>query len=279
MQKETIFSLLRTILTLVGTYLIGKNIFGHTVDDNIFTVISASLITLVSVVWGIVDKTATIEGVQSGVRSVFIGLGGLAVSWGFLKSEQLVAILGVLAPLLTLIQSYTSKVKVKQIHSGKVRTDITGKVIRMLLFFIFSSSLVHGQSLFKRVPAPQFKVASQSLLFNPNELSTLQDSTWTGIRPILGVAAFSEPGNQLMTGAGVGYQKLIWDYTTSHWSCQYSVSILAWAAGSVSPGPQIPAFAFGPAVGLFNNLVLVGGGYDFTHGRWIGALSFGVSLN
>jgi len=146
------------------------------------------------------------------------------------------------------------------------------KKCRIFVALLLTVGSTYGQSIFKPVP----KVA-----FHPRAFpgATLPDSTINAFRPVVGVAAFSEPGNQLMTGAGLGYQHLKWNYTTAKWEAEYSLSLLGWAAGSVSPGPQIPAFAFGPSVGFFNNLILAGWGWDVTHRQGIYFLSLGISLN
>lgn len=153
---------------------------------------------------------------------------------------------------------------------------------KIVLFLISFGALFaqtgFSQSFFKSMPkvAQVQKAHVFSMTLAP---TALPDSFTNAFRPIVGVAAFSEPGNQLMTGAGVSYQHLKWDYSAQKWQSEWSVSGLAWAAGSVSPGPQTPAFAAGPALGLFNNLILVGGAYDFTHKQWIAVLSLGISLN
>lgn len=147
------------------------------------------------------------------------------------------------------------------------------KKCRILAALLLTVGMSYGQSIFKPVP----KVTMLPRVFRG--VAALPDSFLNAVRPVVGVAAFSEPGNQLMTGAGLGYQHLKWNYGTAKWEAEYSVSLLFWAAGSVSPGPQIPAFAVGPTLGLFNNLILLGAGYDFTHGRYIGAVSLGISLN
>jgi hypothetical protein len=278
-MQTTIWSIVRTLITLAGTYLVGLNLFGHPLDSNTFQIIGGIIMTLGSVIWGIVDKSASIEQVQSGIRSAFIAGGGLLIAWGKLSAQQLELIIGLIVPVLTVLQSYTSKVKVQQINSGQLKANVSGQVTKVLIFIILclgiaangqAQSILH--SLPKSTAIPGTIVATTLPVLTP-------DSVKNAFRPLVGVAAFSEPGSQLMTGAGIGYQHLKWDYTVQKWNAEWSISALAWGAGSVQPGPQTPAFAFGPAFGFFNNLILVGGAYDFTHGQWIGCLSLGISLN
>lgn len=127
MTKETALSLLRTLLTLAGTYIIGHNLFGKPIDSNVWQEIGGAALTAVGVGWGVSDKTATVEMVQSAVRSVLITFGGLLVAAGKLSGQSLEAIIGVGAVVVTAIQSHTSKVKIKQISSGQLIVTDKGK--------------------------------------------------------------------------------------------------------------------------------------------------------
>jgi hypothetical protein len=70
MTKDTIFSLLRSALTIVGSILLGKNIFGTAVDNSVIEAVIGGALFVGSVVWGIADKTATIEMLQSALLKV-----------------------------------------------------------------------------------------------------------------------------------------------------------------------------------------------------------------
>ena len=127
MTKDTALSLLRTLFTLAGTYIIGHNLFGSPINANAWQEIGGAILTAVGAGWGILDKTASIEMIQSAVRSVLISIGGLLVAAGKLSGESLQAILGMATVAITAIQSHTSKVKVQQIASGKLTVTDTGK--------------------------------------------------------------------------------------------------------------------------------------------------------
>ena len=129
MNKDTLLSILRAVLTFAGTLLIGKNIFGHAVDSNNYEIVAGAIITVASTIWGIVDKSAGIEQIQSAVRSVIISIGGIFVSSGLIKGDTLNSFLGLATAIIPVIQSYTSKVKVQQMVSGQVAATATGKVV------------------------------------------------------------------------------------------------------------------------------------------------------
>lgn len=141
MTKESLLSSLRALLILVGTYLVGHSIFGHTVTEDIWTVIISSVVTVASTIWGIATKTATIEGIESAVRSVVTGIGGILASAGVLSGDNLNAILGFITAVLPTFQSSLSRSKNKQIATGKVEVSSTTGKVTTASSFIGSSSL------------------------------------------------------------------------------------------------------------------------------------------
>jgi hypothetical protein len=115
---QNFLSLLRAAGTLIGAYLVGHAIFGHTVSADALQVVGGAILTIASTVWGIVTKTSNIEGIESAARSVISALGGLAVSAGVISGDQLAAILAAIIPLATFVQSAMSKTKNQQITAG-----------------------------------------------------------------------------------------------------------------------------------------------------------------
>lgn len=127
MSKETVLSIVRSILTAVGAYMAGKYLLGTPIDDNLWLGVIGSATTLISVIWGIVDKTATIEAVQSGLRSVIMFFGALLVGSGVLKGEVLESALAIVATLIPVIYSQLSKQKSKNIAEGSTGiADLAG---------------------------------------------------------------------------------------------------------------------------------------------------------
>lgn len=128
MTQENLLSTLRATLIIVGSYVVGHNVFGHAVDSSTWQIVAGSVVTVASTIWGIVAKTTTIEGVESAVRSVITSVGGLFVSAGILSGDNLNAILGLVTAIAPAIQSALSKSKTQQIASGSLTTSTTGKV-------------------------------------------------------------------------------------------------------------------------------------------------------
>jgi hypothetical protein len=130
MTKETAFSIVRAALTLTGSYIIGHNLFGAKLDESLWQELAGAAITIISIVWGIVDKSATIESIQSAVRSVITVAGGLLVSAGKLTGDALNSIIGLVAVLVPLLQSWLSKKKVQQLADGTLAPSSNGKVVK-----------------------------------------------------------------------------------------------------------------------------------------------------
>lgn len=116
-------SILRAILTAIGSFLIGKSIFGYGIDDINWQTIVGIIISIGSLIMAIKDKAANIEMWQSVLRQILIFVGGILVAAGIMTGKNLEAILALIPVLIPVIQSYTARVKINQIESGKVSTE------------------------------------------------------------------------------------------------------------------------------------------------------------
>ncbi len=140
-----------------------------------------------------------------------------------------------------------------------------------------------AQSFFK--PVPKVKAAPMRYsVGNPFAApqtvlpaSAAKDSTMNAFRPIANLAAYAEPGHILMAGAGFGLQHLKWDASTQKWYCEWSVSAMGWAGGSVAPATPAQIVSYGVMVGLFNNMVMVGPAIN--SGKLQAVVSLGISFN
>ncbi|MFC4261916.1 hypothetical protein ACFOWM_03435 [Ferruginibacter yonginensis] len=123
MSKDTTLSLLRTLLMALGAYLIGKNLFGNVIDTSLWEQCIGYTLALITMVWSFVDKTSTLEGFQSTIRSTFVFVGGLLIAAGKLKDQSLDIILGLLNVFGPLIYSYLSRLKTKGLSNGTIKID------------------------------------------------------------------------------------------------------------------------------------------------------------
>jgi hypothetical protein len=120
MNKETIYTVLRTLLTSVGVFLIGKNFMGSAIDQSMWQMLVGLAMSAFSVAWGIWDKTLGIEMLQSFIRSLIVGLGGLLVAKGSISPEKLESILGIVLAVLPLVYSIISRKKSDGIADGTI---------------------------------------------------------------------------------------------------------------------------------------------------------------
>jgi hypothetical protein len=120
MNKETVFTLLRTLLTSFGVFLIGKNFLGSPIDQSTWQMLVGVVISFGSVLWGIMDKTIGLEMLQSFIRSAVVGLGGLLVAKGSVSPEKLESILGLLLAILPFVYSVLSRKKSDGIAEGSI---------------------------------------------------------------------------------------------------------------------------------------------------------------
>jgi hypothetical protein len=132
MQQANFISTLRALLVLAGSYLVGHNLFGKPLDSQTWEIIVGALVTVATTIWGIADKSTTLEGFESALRSVLTSIGGLFVASGQLSGDNLNAILGLIPAIATSLQSYLSKSKVQQIATGTVTPSDTGKVTKSI---------------------------------------------------------------------------------------------------------------------------------------------------
>lgn len=120
MKKEKILSIARTIITVVGSFLAGKFIFGTVIDDQLWLGITGAVISLASAVWGVVDKTATEEMISSAARSVFLVFGPLVVAAGWIKNETVEALALAVTTIIPIVMSRSESSKNVRISKGKL---------------------------------------------------------------------------------------------------------------------------------------------------------------
>ncbi len=140
---------------------------------------------------------------------------------------------------------------------------IGAKTISFIIGLLILSSACIGQSFVKPLPAVR-----TTSVFGTNK--------WN-LRPVVNVVGYSVPGNQLSTGGGAAYELDTYDAAAQKWSAVISFSALAWYNVPLAQQNPTNIIAYGGAVGLFNNLVLIGYKYDGTHSNVI--VGIGINFN
>jgi hypothetical protein len=119
MTKDQIISIVRTLLTGIGAFFIGKSIFGVQVSDNILQLVAGSIAVIGSFVWSIVDKSLAVEGFQAAIKQVVTAIGGVLAALGK-NTQSFESITGALLPVLTLIYTFLSQKKSIAIANGSI---------------------------------------------------------------------------------------------------------------------------------------------------------------
>lgn len=287
---QNLATLARTLLVAIGSYLVGHSLFGIAIDSSNWQIIIGTIMALGGAGWGIIEKTATIESVESAVRSAIVSGSGLLVAAGKLSENAAIQIIGIFTALMPLIQSALSKAKGQQVAQKTIAPNATtGKMITMpklplIIGFMLLSSALSAQGLTKTVltsPVPKAKaytlVHKLDATSAPVDILTASDSILNTWRPIASIAVYIEPGNIAAAGVGISYQHLKYLQATQKWTCVWSVSPMVFGGGSVVPSTPAQIISEGILFGFDNNLIMVG---PVLNGTKLGfAVSIGISLN
>lgn len=156
------------------------------------------------------------------------------------------------------------------------------KVLLSIIAILAISFSTMAQNPFKPIPkvSSVTQTTTMGKYYKVQKLSlTMPDSLLNAWRIISVAAAYAEPNNILMAGAGYGYQHLQWDYVNQKWICKWSVSPVAFAGGSVAPNTPSSVMSVGILGGFSNNLILFGPIYNFGLKQFGVAISIGISFN
>jgi hypothetical protein len=120
MDRKTIETLLRATLQIIGSYIMAKNLLGPSVDAVMWEMIVGGIMSVMSIVWGVLDKNVGIEMLQSTIRNVFVAFGGVLVAQGKLSSEKLETYIGFAITILPVIYSILSRKKSQAVVTGNI---------------------------------------------------------------------------------------------------------------------------------------------------------------
>lgn len=302
MNKQTLLSFFRSVVQLVGAFLIGRHIFGHSLDANLLETFGESVVVLGTAVWGVLDKTVGIEQLQSAFRSTLTIITSLLASWGIISGQTALAIVGFGGSLIPVLQSYTSKLKVQKMDAGTIvpKPDGSGKVMKaapkafsaiIVLFLCCAAFSANAQHLFE--PIPKLNPSLAKMGIGKMGVPQPADSTQDLVRPTI-VASISYPGGLAQAGIGFAYQHMKYDYTNLRWQSLYSFGLYGLGGtntvtGNISGSPLPPTSLQGVVsasflIGFANDIVRVGPQYNFqvppgykTH--WGVSVVLGLNLN
>jgi len=127
MTQSSVLSLIRTLLTLAGAYLFGKNFFGLPLDEVLWQEIVGIGLGVIAIIWSVFDKTITGEVWQGVVRHVITFASGILVAKGVIDSATVQVILAALAGVFPWLQSTMQRSVNKGISEGEIKSSSLSK--------------------------------------------------------------------------------------------------------------------------------------------------------
>lgn len=106
MKKEQVISIVRHVLSVVGGLLLAYGIG----QEVLFANISGVVLGLVSLIWSIKEKSATLSQAGGVIRQVLTFVGGFLIAKGVLTPEKLEATIGGIVALLPVILGQFDKI-------------------------------------------------------------------------------------------------------------------------------------------------------------------------
>lgn len=125
-MSPTLASILQSLLGVAGAFLLGHNFLGIEITQSWITDASGVVLALAGIVYGFIDHSLGLEGLQAAARTVlsFIGAFGVAKGW---NQQSWVAISGAVTALLPVLYGFLSRAKNAQVQ--KAVADNTIKVM------------------------------------------------------------------------------------------------------------------------------------------------------
>lgn len=281
MTKTTSLSIVRALLTFLGTFAIGHAFAGHQVTDELWTLIGGSVVAIATTVWAVADKTTSAEGVQSLIRAAWVSAAGVLTAFGWVDQKTVDSISGLILAVLPVIQSHQARQSALFVASGAASVDSTGKIVSP------PPAAKTSPSLNKVVPILAIllclgTMASAQSLTN-SLVSQLPDSakTWKGFRvqgPIAVYAYNKQQGSSALAGLGLAYTWQSLNSDSTGWTVNEAVGIAAYAGGTQAPSSLSMVAAVGPYVSFFDGFLTVGAAYNFPTQKFLAVIGVAIPL-
>lgn len=120
MKKSEVLAIFRFLLSAVGSYILGINVFGLTIDSSLWQEIVGGIMAVSGIVMSVLDKSVTTDMILGFVRQVVTVGGGLLVAAGKLKGDIVTGLLALIPLLAPYIQGVISRRKNLQLQNGTI---------------------------------------------------------------------------------------------------------------------------------------------------------------
>lgn len=112
--------IIRNVFTVLGAWLLGRNLFGATLEPALWQEITGTVIMIAAFVSALKSKELTIEKSQTVILKVIMVAGTICVSSGLITGEYLDKVIMSVTVLFPIIYSILSKKKSADIASGEI---------------------------------------------------------------------------------------------------------------------------------------------------------------
>ena len=160
------------------------------------------------------------------------------------------------------------------------------KFFFLLLFFLFTISITKAQSGLKKFFSP---VPKPTAALAPGTPATRNEWRPVVSLPAMKLVESSRPDAKVdallltSTGGGISWQKLKLDAASNKWKCTFSFSPATFLLSGNFTADNPIDISYAMTVGFFNNLLMIGGGYDLGtvsgRSRFFGLISIGINFN
>jgi nitric oxide reductase large subunit len=120
MDKTTIVAVIKNALALIGSFLIGKELFGAAVDESLWQIIAGAVMLLISFVMSFASNLVTKEKFQDAIRVLIVGIGGALVAGGWVEPAKLEMWIGAITAIAPMIYEWISRKKSQEIAKGEI---------------------------------------------------------------------------------------------------------------------------------------------------------------
>src|SRR5688500_4512749 len=112
-MSDTLKTVIRYVITLVGAWLIGKNVslFGQPLDTSTVEILGGIVLTIAATVWSWLAKELTMESFEGAIRHIVVTGGAILVTAGRMSAESLTMWIGLVSAIAPIIGSYIFKLK------------------------------------------------------------------------------------------------------------------------------------------------------------------------
>jgi hypothetical protein len=117
---KNIVDAIKSLLVPIGVFLIGKNIAGHVIDENLWQMILGGVMAVLGLITSFIGHTATVEVIQAGLSAVIKSALALMLAFGVIQSDNSEIWVPLVALVSQQVYRWQSKKKTQQLDAGKI---------------------------------------------------------------------------------------------------------------------------------------------------------------